>query len=96
MLWQNPVDGGLDLPCESSNLYEIWDPWNNKETGGLRYGDWSLKFGSISGARTVSAIGNDTHAQLFGQLVFLGRSVMIHGMPPKRRWINIIVKYIHI
>ncbi|XP_026804205.1 uncharacterized protein LOC113547860 [Rhopalosiphum maidis] len=84
-VYSNPVDGGLDLPCESSNLYEIWDPWNNKETGGLRYGDWSLKFGSINGARTVSTVGNDTHAQLFGQLVFLGRSVMIHGMPSKKR-----------
>lgn len=67
------------------NLYEIWDPWNGKETASLRYGDWSLRFGSIQGARTLSAIGNDTHAQLYGQLVFLGRSVMIHGMPPKKR-----------
>lgn len=85
MSHQNPVDGGLDLPCESSNLYEVWDPWNSKEIGNLRYGDLSSRFGSINGARTVSAFGNDTHAQLFGQLVFLGRSVMIHGMPPKKR-----------
>lgn len=75
----------MDLPCENSNLHEIWDPWNSKETGSLRYGDWSSRFGSIHGSRTVSAIGNDTHAQLFGQLVFLSRSVIIHGVPAKKR-----------
>ncbi|XP_050440615.1 uncharacterized protein LOC126845769 [Adelges cooleyi] len=84
-VYSNPVDGGLDLPCESSNLYEVWDPWNNKLTGQLRYGDWSMRFGSIQGDRAISAVGNDTHAQLFGQLVFLGRSVIIHGMPSKKR-----------
>lgn len=73
------------MPCESINLYEIWDPWNSKHTSNLRYGDWSLRFGSIQGARSISAIGNVTHAQLFGQLVFLGRSVIIHGMPSKKR-----------
>lgn len=73
------------MPCESSNLHEIWDPWNSKNSGGLRYGDWSMRFGSINGIRTVSIIGNDTHAQLFGQLVFLGRSVVIHGIPFKKR-----------
>lgn len=53
--------------------------------GELRNGDWSSRFGSINGARTVSTYGNDTHAQLFGQLVFLGRSVIIHGKPSKKR-----------
>lgn len=57
----------------------------------MRYGDWSLRFGSINGARTLSAIGNDTHAQLFGQLVFLGRSIVIHGMPAKKRRVNILI-----
>lgn len=78
------------MPCEGSNLHEVWDPWDNKIIGGLRYGDWSLRFGSINGARTVSTIGNNTQAQLFGQLVFLGRSVVIHGTPSKKRYTFIV------
>ncbi|XP_050528218.1 uncharacterized protein LOC126898318 [Daktulosphaira vitifoliae] len=84
-VYSNPVDGGLDLPCESSNLHEVWDPWDSKFFNHLRYGDWSTRFGSIQGERTISLIGNDSHTQLFGQLVFLGRSVVIHGIPPKKR-----------
>lgn len=42
----------------------------------------------------MSTIGNNTQAQLFGQLVFLGRSVVIHGIPSKKRYIYINFFYI--
>lgn len=87
MFIKNPVDGGLDLPCESSNLHEVWDPWDGKFFNHSRYGDWSMRFGSIQGESAFSSIGNDSHAQLFGQLAFLGRSVVIHGIPLKKRFV---------
>jgi len=95
-LFQTPVEGHLEFPCESSSLYGHWNPLNvnpsyspppgTGTTDQYEMGDLSGKFGLLNGLVSLDAVYNDTNLPLFGTHAILGRSVIIHKKDKNMRW----------
>jgi Cu/Zn superoxide dismutase len=91
-----PVEGHLEFPCESSSLYDHWNPLNvnpsyspppgTGTTDQYEMGDLSGKFGLLNGLVSLDAVYNDTTLPLFGTHAILGRSVIIHKKDKNMRW----------
>lgn len=90
------VQENLLFPCESSTIYDHWNPRNvNHKTSPIstegstdlyEMGDLSGKFGMLDHLTEYMAFFNDTNIPLFGYETVLGRSVVIHKKVKNVRW----------
>lgn len=95
-LFQTPVEGHLEFPCEGSSLYGHWNPLNvnpslspppgTGTSDQYEMGDMSGKFGLLNGFVSLDAVYNDTELPLFGTHAILGRSIIIHKRNKNMRW----------
>ncbi|XP_017889745.1 uncharacterized protein LOC108630767 [Ceratina calcarata] len=90
------VESDLEFPCESTSLYETWDPFNvstnvvptpgEGTTDQYKVGDLSGKFGTLENRKRYMTTFNDTLLPLFGPRNILGRSIVIHKREKNFRW----------
>ncbi|KAL3268164.1 hypothetical protein HHI36_007291 [Cryptolaemus montrouzieri] len=91
-----PVEENLEFPCESTTLYDHWNPLNVDPASSPRLyhgtpdqyemGDLSGKFGGLDNHTIFKTEYNDTMLPLFGPRSILGRSVVIHRKITNERW----------
>ncbi|CAG9854590.1 unnamed protein product [Phyllotreta striolata] len=89
-----PVEEDLEFPCESTTLYETWNPFNVDSTSSPRSyrgtpdqyeaGDLSGKLGNLQNRTVDKRFYNDTLLTLFGPKSILGRSIIIYRENIKR------------
>ncbi|CAK9808868.1 Superoxide dismutase [Cu-Zn] B [Anthophora quadrimaculata] len=91
-----PIEQDLEFPCESTSLYDHWNPLNvninNVPRPGegtidqYEMGDLSGKFGTLENKKKYMTSFNDTMLSLFGPNSILGRSIVIHKKEKNLRW----------
>lgn len=86
--FQTPVEQDLEFPCESTSLYDHWNPLSVNVSSKpfpaegtadqYEMGDLSGKFGTLENRKRHMTTFNDTLLPLFGLTSILGRSIVIH------------------
>lgn len=95
-MFQTPVEAHLEFPCESSTLYDHWNPLNVDPQSSPRMyqgtpdqyemGDLSGKHGTLDNHTLYKNEYNDTMLPLFGPRSILGRSIVVHKKVMNQRW----------